>query len=99
MIRVNAVKTGHHQHNGTWREYDGGKTNIDVYRWTGGREVDFSSIPDFDPRRGSAGDTLIWYPRTNELVVRHHSHQYKPLCYQRKIDGKLNKNPPQNFKV
>ena len=82
--RVNAIKTSHDH---IWREYDGGDVDIDVYRWRGGREIDFSLFPDFDPQWGSAGDTLVWYPHRNRLYARPHYHHYSSLCYRRKDDA------------
>ena len=82
--RVNAIKTAHDH---KWREYDGGETNIDVYKWKGGREIDFSMYPEFNTEWGSAGDTLVWYPKTNKLYSRPHYHKYDSLCYRRKQDG------------
>lgn len=82
--RVNAIKTSYDH---KWREYDGGDPDIDVYRWRGGREIDFSQFPEFDEEWGHPGDTLVWYPSRNKLYSRPHYHKYDSLCYRRKEDA------------
>lgn len=93
--RVNAIKTNHDH---KWREYDGGEVDIDVYRWRGGREIDFSMFPEFDEEWGHTGDTLVWYPHSNKLYARPHYHKYDSLCVRRKEDAERCPGVPEcNF--
>jgi hypothetical protein len=69
LFRVNAFKTA----SGEWVEH------------STGNKVKFHHFPDFKATQGKPGDTLLWDPHRNKLILASRKSQHPTLCFRQSV--------------
>lgn len=69
LYRVNAFKTA----SGEWVKH------------SSGNKVKFHHFPDFKATQGKPGDTLLWDPHHNKLILASRKSQYPTLCFRESV--------------